>query len=368
MTFVVQSNEAPFDTGDSEAGATITRRRFVTIDDAVPHIVQPVSGASDVPIGILSEDASSGQTVTVAHTGILYVDAGAAFAAGAWLTIDSSGRVVEVSGPASQTNIIGRALEAASGDGDRVLCLVTPGVAFGAGTLAVGATEAFTGDDTLTAAESGKLCTNLGAGGTVTLTLPAAAAARTTFLFLCKAGFAFRVKPNTNDAFRFNGALRTDNKYLELGRIGDALLIVADAAGNWDVLAFEGRLSLESTGKVARPDFTPDVAAFTEGSSPVTVSNYVSGTRFTNRGAGGTVEFDLPSAASAGTKYAFYAQAAFALRIDPGASDGIYINGALQTDGFYVEFDAVGEYLELEADDQGNWMATNFNGTFTVET
>lgn len=368
MTFVVQSNEATFDTGDAEAGGTITRRRFVTIDPAVPHIIQPVSQATDVPIGLLSEDAASGQTVTVAHTGILYVDAGAAFDAGAWLTIDSSGKVVEISGPATQTNVIGRALEASSGDGDRVLCLVTPGVAFAAGTLAIQASEDFTGADTLTAGESGKLCTNLGASGTVTLTLPAAAAARTTFLFLCKVGFTFRIKPNTNDAFRFNGALRTDNKYLELGRVGDFLLIAADAAGNWDVLAFRGRFTLESTGFVAAPELIPDVVDKTEGDTPVTASNWVSGTAFSNQGAGGTVEFDLPAAPAAGTQYRFYAQAAFAIRVDPGPNDGIIVNGALQADGMYVEFDAVGECLELVANAQGNWFARIATGTFTVET
>jgi len=111
-----------------------------------------------------------------------------------------------------------------------------------------------------------------------------------------------------------------------------------------------------------------DVVTKTQADSPVALTAADHGKTFTNKGATDTVEFDLPAAPAEGICLRFVALAAQAIRLDPGASDGIYINGAKQTDGLYVDFDAVNEYLEIVANEDGDWIPVAKSGTFTVET
>lgn len=62
----------------------------------------------------------------------------------------------------------------------------------GTGTLTI---EAHTSDDTLTEAESSSVHTNLGASGTITLTLPSSPAAGTYFYFCVEAAYHLRINP-----------------------------------------------------------------------------------------------------------------------------------------------------------------------------
>ena len=105
---------------------------------------------------------------------------------------------------------------------------VDPGDSFGV-------TENFTASDTLTVAESGKHCTNVGAVIAVTLTAPASPVLNDEYTLERVAGYAFRFKPGAGHTV--NGG--TADKYVELTATGSltfkykrtgAWVIVNDAA------------------------------------------------------------------------------------------------------------------------------------------
>ncbi|MHC4475712.1 MAG: hypothetical protein ACYTEL_08700 [Planctomycetota bacterium] len=104
--------------------------------------------------------------------------------------------------------------------------------------------EAHTSDDTLTAAESGSVHTNLGATGTVTLTLPASAGAGTVFTFSVQAAQELRVDPGTATIRDDSG--QTADKYKSAGAIGACLSLAADSNGDWVTIAKNGTWSEEA--------------------------------------------------------------------------------------------------------------------------
>ena len=100
------------------------------------------------------------------------------------------------------------------------------------------AIEAHTSDDTLTAAESGSVHSNLGATGTVTLTLPASAPAGTVFSFAVQTAYELRVDPGTGTIRDDSG--QTAGKYKSADAIGECLSLVADSNGDWATIAENG--------------------------------------------------------------------------------------------------------------------------------
>lgn len=104
--------------------------------------------------------------------------------------------------------------------------------------------EAHTGDDTLTATESGSVHSNLGATTTVTLTLPASAPAGTVFAFAVQAAQQLRVDPGTA-AIRDDSG-QTVDKYKKATTIGASLTVVADSAGDWATIAKNGTWTEEA--------------------------------------------------------------------------------------------------------------------------
>ena len=105
---------------------------------------------------------------------------------------------------------------------------VTPAVLRDAFALPTG-TEAFTADDTLTTAETGKHCTNIGAVVAVTLTAPASPVIdETTYTLERVDGYAFRFKPGSGHTV--NGG--TADKYVELQSTG-LLTFKYIRAGQW---------------------------------------------------------------------------------------------------------------------------------------
>jgi hypothetical protein len=84
-----------------------------------------------------------------------------------------------------------------------------------------------------------------------------------------------------------------------------------------------------------------------------------------NLGATGIVTLTLPASAPAGTVFSFAVQAAYELRIDPGAA-AIRDNSG-QTADKYKSADTVGASLSLIADSAGDWATINKNGTWTEE-
>ncbi len=110
-------------------------------------------------------------------------------------------------------------------------------VPYGAGGITQ-TTEAHTSDTSLEQWESGGVHTNLGATGTVTLTLPASAAAGTVFTFAVQAAQQLRVEPGTA-AIRDDSG-QTAGKYKQSATVGACLKIVADGSGDWAVVAKNG--------------------------------------------------------------------------------------------------------------------------------
>ncbi len=104
--------------------------------------------------------------------------------------------------------------------------------------------EAHTADDTLTQAESGSIHTNLGATGTVTLTLPASAPAGTKFAFAVQAAQALRVEPGSATIRDDSG--QTAGKYKSASAIGACLALVADSNGDWVTIAKNGTWTEET--------------------------------------------------------------------------------------------------------------------------
>lgn len=104
--------------------------------------------------------------------------------------------------------------------------------------------QAHPADDTLTAAESGSVHTNLGASATVTLTLPTPAPPGTVFSFAVQAAQQLRIDPDTA-AIRDDSG-QTADKYKSASTIGAALTIIADSAGNWVTIAKNGTWSEEA--------------------------------------------------------------------------------------------------------------------------
>jgi hypothetical protein len=104
--------------------------------------------------------------------------------------------------------------------------------------------EAHTDNDTLIAAESYSVHTNLGASATVTLTLPASAPTGTVFSFAVQSAQQLRIDPGTT-AIRDDSG-QTADKYKSASTIGASLTIIADSAGNWATIAKNGTWSEEA--------------------------------------------------------------------------------------------------------------------------
>ena len=111
-------------------------------------------------------------------------------------------------------------------NGDQVV-RVTPAVLRDAFARPTG-TEDFAADDTLTTAETGKHCTNIGAVIAVTLTAPAIPVIDDTYTLERVDGYAFRFKPGSGHTV--NGG--TADKYVELTGTG-MLTFKYIRAGQW---------------------------------------------------------------------------------------------------------------------------------------
>jgi hypothetical protein len=104
--------------------------------------------------------------------------------------------------------------------------------------------EAHTSDYTLTESQSGSVYSNLGATGTVTLTLPASASAGTTFSFAVQESQELRIDPGAATIRDDSG--QTADKYKSANTIGAALTVVADPNGDWVTIAKNGSWTEET--------------------------------------------------------------------------------------------------------------------------
>jgi len=104
--------------------------------------------------------------------------------------------------------------------------------------------EAHTADDQLDETESGGVHANLGATGTVTLSLPASASAGTVFTFSVQSGQELRIDPGTA-AIR-DDCGQTADKYKSASGVGSCITLVADSNGDWVTTAKNGTWTEES--------------------------------------------------------------------------------------------------------------------------
>lgn len=124
------------------AGGTIAPGRIVKLSTAADNtVLQSTAAAADVPVGVAQRGmrdapgiagsdpaiaAIAGDQISVYGPGsIAPVIAGAAFARGAALASDANGRAVTVTA-ATNTHIVGWALESAGALGEEVQMIVSP--------------------------------------------------------------------------------------------------------------------------------------------------------------------------------------------------------------------------------------------------
>ena len=98
--------------------------------------------------------------------------------------------------------------------------------------------ESHSSDDTLAESESGSVHTNLGAAGTVTLTLPSSADEGTEFVFAVQSGQELRIDPGSATIRDDCGA--TADKYKSADAVGECLVLVADSNGDWVTVSKNG--------------------------------------------------------------------------------------------------------------------------------
>lgn len=105
--------------------------------------------------------------------------------------------------------------------------------------------EAHTADDTLLVGESGSVHTNAGAGGTVALTLPAAAAGL-NFTFKVMAAQALRITPAAGDAIYIGASAGAAAEYWYADAAGETVTLTAVDATNWVADAYIGTWTQET--------------------------------------------------------------------------------------------------------------------------
>lgn len=215
-------------TPSSRAGGTIRPSRFVKQSRTEDNTVLECNHG-ELPVGICKEDnlefdtdnhAIDGLPVRLQQGSIMEVECGAAITRGYPVGPDADGRAVEAGGGFCI------ALQSGAGAGDIIEVLFNPF----AKSLA---TEDFTAADTLTEFESGKVCTNLGAGGTVVITLPQAPAVGTYFDFVVMAAQRFEIDPGAGGGIYIGGAKQADDLPIWADDEGEATRLVANSAGDW---------------------------------------------------------------------------------------------------------------------------------------
>lgn len=119
----------PAQTLTCHASAAVTGRRFVNVTGAPTDDCPTVAHATTADaLGVAAQDAAAGDKVTVFTCGHLEVEAGAAVAAGARVTVDGVGRAITATGAAGAVvAFVGKATRAAAAAGDRISVFIDRG-------------------------------------------------------------------------------------------------------------------------------------------------------------------------------------------------------------------------------------------------
>lgn len=91
-------------------------------------------------------------------------------------------------------------------------------------------------------------------------------------------------------------------------------------------------------------------------------------TIYTNHDATGNIVVWLPQYAPMGWTARFFVEEAYLISIELYDASAIYINGAKQAGGAFIQSNVVGASVTLVADGAGDWMARDVVGTWTVQT
>lgn len=86
---------------------------------------------------------------------------------------------------------------------------------------------------------------------------------------------------------------------------------------------------------------------------------------YSNRGATGTVRFNLPPA-KVGMSFSFMVEANQRLEVDPYGTETITLSGVAQGAGSYIYADAVGECMSIVCLNNGTWTDFVQRGTWTA--
>lgn len=107
--------------------------------------------------------------------------------------------------------------------------------------------EHHTANDTLTALENGTLHTNKGAGGAITIALPAAVAGL-HYRFYVGAAQQLRIDPNGNETISLpsSGVAGAAGKYLVADAIGETVHLMCCEDGTWAVFGYTGTWTAEA--------------------------------------------------------------------------------------------------------------------------
>lgn len=103
-----------------------------------------------------------------------------------------------------------------------------------------------TADATLVVSQSGSIHTNLGAEGTVTLTLPQNADKGVYFTFAVMAAQELRIDPGDAGAIYHSGEKLTDSYYIGADDEGEHVTLVCDGNHDWFPVSIEGTWTAQS--------------------------------------------------------------------------------------------------------------------------
>jgi hypothetical protein len=131
---------------------------------------------------------------------------------------------------------LGVALDASGADGDVIEVLLPTPV----DASALSHFRAFTGDASVGLSMNGMTISNLGASGTITLSLPSGAPAGTEFTFVVQAAQQLRIDAAASDAIMIGGTTSADSAYIWADDEGETVTLVADTNANWVAVSATG--------------------------------------------------------------------------------------------------------------------------------
>tara|TARA_R100001244_G_scaffold25113_2_gene25463 strand:+ start:115795 stop:116439 length:645 start_codon:yes stop_codon:yes gene_type:complete len=108
-------------------------------------------------------------------------------------------------------------------------------------------TTNFTADGTVNVQDTGAVLTNIGAAGTVTITLPSGPSEGQNFTIYRVDNQILRVQPTASEsnAIIVAAGKQVDDNYIELGAVGSCIKLVCNTQGDWMAVYENGTITPE---------------------------------------------------------------------------------------------------------------------------